>query len=255
MPNKNKMKSLNLTGSQAEIVIKSLNERLYEFDEELDALESRIIEIRMKKSQLNNLLVELGGTPVSPAEAGPKKRGRKPGSGKKAEAVTTGEPKKRGRKPGSGKKAAEKAAAEPKKRGRKAEAKTETPAKAKSPAKKAGKKAAAAKTARKTAATPAPAKKTASKTAAKKAETGGKRGRKSGGENTLAAKIVGSINEAQRGLSTREIVDALNSRYGAEKDERKLIQAVSSTLISLTKRGKIKRETGKDGQILNIVIS
>lgn len=287
MPNKNKMKSLNLSGSQAQIVIKSLNERLYEFDEELDALESRIIEIRMKKSQLNNLLAELGETPSFGSESGPKKRGRKPGSGKKAaDSDADAAPKKRGRKPGSGKKAAASDTdAAPKKRGRKPgsgkkAAKTAAPkaapgkrgrkpgsknAKAAAPKKAAVKaepqKAAkpAAKTAAPKAATPAPKaepKKTAVKAApAKKAEAAGKRGRKSGGENTLAAKIVSAITEAKKGLTTREIVDSLNSRYGAEKDERKLIQAISSTLISLTKRGKIKRETGKDGQILNIVVS
>lgn len=276
MPNKIKMKSLNLSGSQAQIVIKSLNERLYEFDEELDALESRIIEIRMKKSQLNNLLAELGETP---AGEGPKKRGRKPGSGKKA-AEASDAPKKRGRKPGSGKKAAE-AAAAPKKRGRKpgsksakaaapkaapgkrgrkpaTEAKTAAPQRTTEGGKKAAAKATpkkAAKAAVKAAPKAAVPAKTEAKTAAKKAEAPGKRGRKSGGENTLAAKIVTAITDAKKGLTTREIVDSLNSRYGAEKDERKLIQAISSTLISLTKRGKIKRETGKDGQILNIVVS
>jgi len=308
MPNKNKMKPLNLSGSQAEIVVKSLNERLYEFDEELDALESRIIEIRMKKSQLNNLLAELGGTPTS--VDGPKKRGRKPGSGKKAVAETAAPatPKKRGRKPGTGKKAeADTAPAAPKKRGRKpgATKKSATPKKAtaapekrgaKSAKKaaapqKAGKKAAAKKAAAKVAApkkaakkaaakkaapaaapkkapakaapakkaeapkTAAKAEKPAAKAPAKKAEAAGKRGRKAGGENTLASKIVTAIKDAKKGLSTREIVDAINTRYGAEKDERKLIQAVSSTLISLTKRGKIKRENSSDGQILNIVVS
>lgn len=260
------MKSLNLSGSQAQIVIKSLNERLYEFDEELDALESRIIEIRMKKSQLNNLLAELGETS---AGEGPKKRGRKPGSGKKAaEAVAA--PKKRGRKPGSGKKAAEVSAA-PKKRGRKPGSKSAKAAAPKAaPGKRGRKPATEAKTAapKKAAAKAAPKKatkaaasktaspaKTPAKAAPKKAEAPGKRGRKSGGENTLAAKIVTAITDAKKGLTTREIVDSLNSRYGAEKDERKLIQAISSTLISLTKRGKIKRETGKDGQILNIVVS
>lgn len=278
MPNKIKMKSLNLSGSQAQIVIKSLNERLYEFDEELDALESRIIEIRMKKSQLNNLLAELGENPAS-AE-GPKKRGRKPGSGKKAAPEASAAPKKRGRKPGSGKKAAaETPAAAPKKRGRKPGVKATVAAPKAAPGKrgrkpgskaaapkkaavKAAPKKAASKAAVKVAAPKAaPAKaeaaaKTPAKAApAKKAETGGKRGRKSGGENTLAAKIVSAITDAKKGLTTREIVDSLNNRYGAEKDERKLIQAISSTLISLTKRGKIKRETGKDGQILNIVVS
>jgi|GEM_PF-2545198 len=360
MPNKNKMKSLNLSGSQAEIVVKSLNERLYEFDEELDALESRIIEIRMKKSQLNNLLAELGGAPVG--EDAPKKRGRKPGSGKKAAASTDAAPAvkgKRGRKPGSGKKAAASTDAVPAvkgKRGRKpgsgkkaAAASTDaapavkgkrgrkpgsgkkaaatsnaapavkgkrgrkpgstkaaavanaTPAvkgkrgrkpgstkaavaapkiAAKTEAPKAvpvaaqekrgrkagsGKKAAVAapKVAAKTEApvkaavkesAPKAAAKTA-KVAAPKKEAAAKRGRKTGGENTLASKIVSSIQDAKKGLSTREIVDAINTRYGAEKDERKLIQAVSSTLISLTKRGKIKRENGNDGQILNIVVS
>jgi len=367
MPNKNKMKSLNLSGSQAEIVVKSLNERLYEFDEELDALESRIIEIRMKKSQLNNLLAELGGAPVG--EDAPKKRGRKPGSGKKAAAVSTdaapavkgkrgrkpGSGKKaaastdaapavkgkRGRKPGSGKKAATSTDAAPAvkgkrgrkpgsgkkaavvanvapavkgkrgrkpgstkkaavvanaapavkgKRGRKpgstkaaavaapkTAAKTETPkatpvaAKGKRGRKAgSGKKAAAVAAPKVAAKTEAPAKiavkeaapkaavKSAKVAAPKKAAKGdaaAKRGRKTGGENTLASKIVSSIQDAKKGLSTREIVDAINTRYGAEKDERKLIQAVSSTLISLTKRGKIKRENGNDGQILNIVVS
>jgi hypothetical protein len=364
MPNKNKMKSLNLSGSQAEIVVKSLNERLYEFDEELDALESRIIEIRMKKSQLNNLLAELGGAPVG--EDAPKKRGRKPGSGKKAAAVSTnaapavkgkrgrkpgsgkkaaavanaapavkgkrgrkpgsgkkaaavanaapavkgkrgrkpGSGKKaaavanaapavkgkRGRKPGSGKKAAAVANAAPAvkgKRGRKpgsgkkaaavvapkVAAKTEAPkatvvaAKGKRGRKAgAGKKAAAVVAPKVAAKTEAPAKaavKAAAPKAAKaaapkkaaKTDVAAKRGRKTGGENTLASKIVSSIQDAKKGLSTREIVDAINTRYGAEKDERKLIQAVSSTLISLTKRGKIKRENGNDGQILNIVVS
>jgi pyruvate/2-oxoglutarate dehydrogenase complex dihydrolipoamide acyltransferase (E2) component len=292
MPNKNKMKSLNLSGSQAEIVVKSLNERLYEFDEELDALESRIIEIRMKKSQLNNLLAELGGAPVG--EDAPKKRGRKPGSGKKAAAVSTNAAPavkgKRGRKPGSGKKAAAVANAAPAvkgKRGRKpgsgkkaaavvapkVAAKTEAPkatvvaAKGKRGRKAgAGKKAAAVVAPKVAAKTEAPAKaavKAAAPKAAKaaapkkaaKTDVAAKRGRKTGGENTLASKIVSSIQDAKKGLSTREIVDAINTRYGAEKDERKLIQAVSSTLISLTKRGKIKRENGNDGQILNIVVS
>ena len=267
MPNKNKMKSLNLSGAQAEIVVKSLNERLYEFDEELEALENR-----MKKNQLNNLLVELG----SPSSDSPKKRGRKPGPGKNAAADTdaSSSPKKRGRKPGSGNKAAAKATAAPQKRGRKpaAAGKPETaPDPVKNGAKTAPQKS-AAKTAPKAKADKdvrpadagkkaAPAKKeAAAKTAApkaaqKKSEGNGKRGRKSGGENTLAAKIVSGITDAKKGLSTREIVDSITSRFGPEKDERKLIQAVSSTLISLTKRGKIKRETGPDGQILNIVVS
>lgn len=308
MPNKNKMKSLNLSGSQAEIVVKSLNERLYEFDEELDALESRIIEIRMKKSQLNNLLAELGGTPTSvdgpkkrgrkpgtgkkavaeTAPSAPKKRGRKPGTGKKAETAASGAPQKRGRKPGTAKKSAtpKKATAASQKRGRKPGKKGAAPTAApkkgasKIAAKKATPKAVAPKKAAKKAAKKsapvapkkavakaAPSKKAespkvaakgekaAAKAPAKKAEAAGKRGRKAGGENTLASKIVSAIKDAKKGLSTREIVDSINTRYGAEKDERKLIQAVSSTLISLTKRGKIKRENSSDGQILNIVVS
>lgn len=335
MPNISKMKSLNLSGSQAEIVVKSLNERLYELDEELDVLESRIIEIRMKKGQLNNLLVELGGKPTGggapkkrgrkpgsgkkaaakATDAAPKKRGRKPGSGKKAAAkATDAAPKKRGRKPGSGKKAAAKttASAAPKKRGRKpgsgkkAAAKTTVSVAPKKRGPKPGKKAAAkkvaapkkrgrkpsagkkavetkvaaiapvapkkaAKAAKKAAAPKAAPKTAAPKVAAKAvakkeapapapatkaaAKVDAKRGRKSGGENTLASKIVNSITDAKRGLSTREIVDAINTKYGAEKDERKLIQAISSTLISLTKRGKIKRENTSDGQILNNVVS
>ena len=340
MPNKNKMKSLNLSSSQAQIVVKSLNERLYELDEELDVLESRIIEIRMKKSQLNNLLAELGGVPAGNSE-GPKKRGRKPGSGKKAvsatataapkkrgrkpgsakkAAATPAAPKKRGRKPGSAKKAAAKAAVKsaPAKRGRKPNVAKKASAKAavkaapakrgpKPSAKKAAPKAAvksapakrgpkpsAKKAAPKAAVKAAPAKRgpkpsvgakavqtkvaaiapvapakrgvkaaakkeapvaaPASKAAKQPLEAAAKRGRKSGGENTLAAKIVSAISDAKKGLSTREIVDAINSKYGAEKDERKLIQAISSTLISLTKRGKIKRETTGDGQILNNVV-
>lgn len=243
MSNKNKMKSLNLSGSQAEIVIKSLNERLYEFDEELDVLESRIVELKMKKNQLIGLLTELGGSTAS--EGAPKKRGRKPGSGKKA-AIKTAVAKVAKKVANVSKKKAVKSVAV-KATATKSPKAVAAPKKGK---KVTGKKAVDTKVAT-IAPTAAPTKKTAVKKAETKKATGKKAGRKEG-ENTLASKIIGVITEAKKGLSTREIVDAIKSKYGSsEQDERKVIQAISSTLISLTKRGKLKRETTADKQILN----
>jgi hypothetical protein len=290
------MKSLNLSGAQAALVLKSLRERLRDYEEEIDILEGRIHEISNKKNQISSLLSELAST-GTPAEA-PKKRGRKPGV-KKAEVAEPTAPKKRRRKPGV-KNTAKQAAAEPaapRKRGRKPGSKNKTTqAKAlkeaapKAPkkrgrkprVKKAEVKAAVKKAPGKRGRKPgvkatvkvqaaAPAETVAVKTetakpATKNAKAPGKASKKvavkqksksagkpkSGNAVTLASKIITVLQEANKGMSTGEITAAVIKRFNENGDKRKITQAISSTLISLTKRGKIKREK-VNNEIINII--
>jgi hypothetical protein len=299
------MKIFNLSENQAGLVIKSLRERLSDFDDELEILEGRIKEIISKRKEITEIITGLWSNDTA---SGPKKRGRKPGSGKIAQAIEAiGEviaPKKRGRKPGSKNKtksasAASKAApgkrgrkpktasavpatpvvtSEPKKRGRKPKAKiasTEAPKKeGKKRGRKPGKKnttiapaaektvVKAAKTATKSrAAKPAkvqktevkkavPAKPKAAKKAAPKSNNGPK---KTSGSNgvTLAAKIYSVIEKSGKALNTNEVMEGIISQYGPVEDKRKFMQAISSTLIGMAKRGKIIREDKGNKQFVN----
>jgi hypothetical protein len=311
------MKIFNLSENQAGLVIKSLRERLSDFDDELEILEGRIKEIISKRKEITEIITGLWSNDTA---SGPKKRGRKPGSGKIAQAIEAiGEviaPKKRGRKPGSKNKtksasAASKAApgkrgrkpktasavpatpvvtSEPKKRGRKPKAKiasTEAPKKeGKKRGRKPGKKnttiaPAAEKTVVKAAkkATPVkskvrkkpatksraakpakvqktevkkavPAKPKAAKKAAPKSNNGPK---KTSGSNgvTLAAKIYSVIEKSGKALNTNEVMEGIISQYGPVEDKRKFMQAISSTLIGMAKRGKIIREDKGNKQFVN----
>jgi hypothetical protein len=313
------MKIFNLSENQAGLVIKSLRERLSDFDDELEILEGRIKEIISKRKEITEIITGLWSNDTT---SGPKKRGRKLGSGKIAQAIEAiGEviaPKKRGRKPGSKNKrkvtpAAPKGApkkrgrkpkaasavsappavaSEPKKRGRKPKAKVTPAAAPKKEGKKRGrkpgkKKAAvtpieakpAAKTEKKAisrkrksekkatvkakevkpvnkvkAAKPETKKATKTKPASAKKTTPKNNGTKktSGGNGiTLAAKIYSVIEKSGKALNTNEITEGIIGQYGPVDDKRKFMQAISSTLIGMAKRGKIIREDIGNKQFVN----
>lgn len=322
------MKIFNLSENQAGLVVKSLRERLSDFDDELEILEGRIKEIISKRKEITEIITGLWS---NDATSGPKKRGRKPGSGRIAQAIEAiGEviaPKKRGRKPGSKNKiksasASPKAApkkrgrkpkaasaapalpvvaTEPKKRGRKPKAKLGTPVAPKKEGKKRGrkpgkKKVVAAsveakpvvkaekkaitrkrKTTKKAAnntkvAKPAKAKKIAKPAKAvktvkpeikkavtpkpsspKKTGTKNNGAKKSNGANgiTLAAKIHAVIEKSGKALNTNEVMEGIIGQYGPVEDKRKFMQAISSTLIGMAKRGKIIRQDIGNKQFVN----
>jgi hypothetical protein len=313
------MKIFNLSENQAGLVIKSLRERLSDFDDELEILEGRIKEIISKRKEITEIITGLWS---NDATSGPKKRGRKPGSGKIAQAIEAiGEviaPKKRGRKPGSknkpkaastapkaapkkrGRKPKVAAAApatpvvvsEPKKRGRKPKAKLAQVAAPKKEGKKRGRKPgkkkvtaapveikSVAKTEKKVSSVKAKTKKRATAkakapkpakaakavkpevkkvvkpkaAATKKAEAKSNGAKKSSGSNgiTLAAKILTVIEKSGKALNTNEVMESIISQYGPVDDKRKFMQAISSTLIGMAKRGKIIREDIGNKQFVN----
>ena len=313
------MKIFNLSENQAGLVIKSLRERLSDFDDELEILEGRIKEIISKRKEITEIITGLWSNDTT---SGPKKRGRKPGSGKIAQAIEAiGEviaPKKRGRKPGSknkpkaasaasktapkkrGRKPKAAAAApatpvvvsEPKKRGRKPKAKLAQVAAPKKEGKKRGRKPgkkkvaaaaveikSAAKTEKKVSSVKAKTKKRSTvkvkapkpakavkavkpevkkvvkpKAATpKKAEAKSNGAKKASGSNgiTLAAKILSVIEKSGKALNTNEVMESIISQYGPVDDKRKFMQAISSTLIGMAKRGKIIREELGNKQFVN----